>query len=377
MSVRHLPPVFMLLLSVSVAMGAEPTPEQTLLSAASAGNEARLRLLIDAGVDVNTVTDGWTALTRAAFSNRVDSVRLLLEAGADVTIGDSPPLEAAARSNNPEIVRMLIEHGATHTLCSAAGTGDVEALREFLAAGADVNAPGPVEGYAPLHLAAKNGHAEAIRLLIEAGATVDLRAKLGVTPLHEAVVRRKLHAAVALLEAGADIEAPVHGGWHFGTGSTCNRYRPLHVAASFGHPEMVRMLLDRGADPNGRAVIEGTREGPSGVGPPFELLEPPGLTPLHVAAYNAFLRYQWRKLGLTWEGMPEMLIAAGADVNARDGMGNTPLHRAAQGHLPRVKVLLDAGADPSIENEMGQTPVDVAQRHGREEIATALMGGGG
>ena len=86
-----------------------------------------------------------------------------------------------------------------------------------------------------------------------------------------------------------------------------------------------------------------------------------GATPLHWVAYTS-RRQQ--------ESIIELLIAHGADPNARDDFGQTPLHAAAfEGELRAVKLLLQAGADPSIQDMSSETPLDQAVARGHTEIA--------
>ena len=122
-------------------------------------------------------------------------------------------------------------------------------------------------------------------------------------------------------------------------------YSRLHLAAVLGRHEVVRMLLERGADVNARNRWQET--------------------PLHDAA---------------WQGHDEVvgvLLEKGADIHARDQWQETPLHDAAwQGHDEVVGVLLERGADIHARDQWQETPLHGAARNGREQVVGLLLGGG-
>src|SRR5688572_9554692 len=72
-------------------------------------------------------------------------------------------------------------------------------------------------------------------------------------------------------------------------------------------------------------------------------------------------------------GIAALLLAAGADPNARQQGGWTPLHAAAQnGDAALVRALLDHGAQSDVQNDDGRTPVSLAEEHGFSEVAALL-----
>jgi uncharacterized protein len=188
-------------------------------------------------------------------------------------------------------------------------------------------------------------------------ANRNTRDERGLSPAMHALYRGELKAAERLIpeepnvfEAAAfgltgrlkqllDAE-PTLAGAFSGDGFTA-----LHLAAFMGHPAAVRVLLERGANPN--AVATSAEIGP--------------VQPLHSAAATRQLE------------AARLLIVHGADVNARQAAGFTPLHEAAgNGDVALGRVLLEAGADPTARKDDSQTPSDVARERGHDVILALL-----
>lgn len=121
-------------------------------------------------------------------------------------------------------------------LNGAAIKGNVEKVRELLKAGLDPNQQALVSGETPLHYAARDGHAEVARALIEGGAYVDIRDAEGVTALLVAARFGHLNYAQVLVEAGADVNMADNSG-----------NSPLMYAARDSNEFLVGLLLDAGA----------------------------------------------------------------------------------------------------------------------------------
>ncbi len=126
-------------------------------------------------------------------------------------------------------------------LFDAVTNGDVERVRELLAAGADCDARDG-EGATALMLAAYAGNLAVVKTLIEAGADVNARGEGGWSPLMKAAHNAELDrgfadVAQALIDAGANVEAPIGFG-----------VRPLMLAAGYGETAVVDTLLRAGAD---------------------------------------------------------------------------------------------------------------------------------
>lgn len=127
------------------------------------------------------------------------------------------------------------------TLHDAAAAGDVGRVRALAAAGADCNAR-DADGATALMLAAHSGNLDMVRALIEAGADANARDERGWGALMKSVYNADLdrgfaEVAQALIDAGADIEAPIGYG-----------VRPLMLAAGYGEAAVVETLLAAGAD---------------------------------------------------------------------------------------------------------------------------------
>lgn len=195
---------------------------------------AKVRLLLDQGADVNKASRlGRTPLLVAAGTyGTLETVKLLLQKGAEVNVVDNrgfTPLNAAANVDNTEVAKLLIEKGANvnaktsvgivgTALTGAAHRGNLELTRLLLAHHADFNAisaendgnvkNGPVAfgNLTALHLAAANGSAAEVKLLLDAGAPVDPRDIRGMTPLMFAVSTDRPNPDIVrmLLAKGAD-----------------------------------------------------------------------------------------------------------------------------------------------------------------------------
>lgn len=179
----------------------------------------------------------------------------------------------------------------------------------------------------------------------------------GVSLLTMAIYARASQVVDALLEAG--VEPTIHEaaalGDTAGVRALATRDRTLlashapdgmtalHLAAHFGRRETAVALLNLGADP--AATMKNALAN----------------TPLHAAAAGGR------------DALVELLVQAGAPIDARDGFGNTPLMvAAANGLVASVKLLLARGADPSARNAEGKTARDFALARDEDEVASFL-----
>ena len=130
------------------------------------------------------------------------------------------------------------------------------------------------------------------------------------------------------------------------TRSRADGYSPLGLASFFKRGDVVKVLLERGAEPSVPSRDQ-------------------GFTPLHSAVAT--------DAGEATAEIVRLLLEAGADPNAKSNEGGTPLHSAAfTGDLEIAELLLAYGADPSATDPKGQTPLDIARDRRNVEVAALL-----
>ena len=285
-------------------------------------------------------------------------------------------------------------------LLDAAKNGNIEVVKQRLAAGADVQSRcTECEGTALSH-AASGGHIEIAELLIAAGADVNAKNDFGFTPLDNAEVYAGLQPRHATFDKLITDFIRKHGGK---SGESLKAEESIQIAAKSGNIKAVKQHLAAGVDVNakgsGDAFGFGAMMGGGGERTPLswatsgahkkvaELLiaegadvnakDEHGGTPLHQAA-------SWKK-----KEMVELLIAEGADVNAKKDRGMTPLHYAAWlgGNTETVVLLIAAGGDVNAKNMEGITPLGFAEqvidwqssetKVAKKEIADLLLKHGG
>ena len=162
--------------------------DNSLNLSARVGHKIIVKLLIADGADVNIKDEnGFTPLHSSASSGHDEIVELLIANGADVNAKEEEgqtPLDWAIRLNKTKTIVLLRKHGGKHgTIHGAALGDDIEAVKEFLAAGADVNVKDVFFRQTPLHNAAAEDHNEIAELLVAGGADVNAKGTIGVTPL--------------------------------------------------------------------------------------------------------------------------------------------------------------------------------------------------
>jgi ankyrin repeat protein len=211
-------------------------------------------LLLKAGAKVDTADDyGETPLTLACANGNAALVEKFLLAGADPNAAryyHETALMIAAASGNPQVVHELLAHGAKidavetrkgqNALIWAAAPANAEAVDVLLKAGANPNSASRA-GFSPLVFAAENGDVKSAASLISAGADVNYQVPGSGNLLLIAIMAKKPQVANMLIDKGALVTGKDRGG-----------NTALHLAAQLGDLEMVKRLISKGADVNAK-----------------------------------------------------------------------------------------------------------------------------
>ncbi|CAH8591301.1 unnamed protein product [Schistosoma turkestanicum] len=261
--------------------------------ASKEGRHDLLGQLLEAGADINARTKkGFTALHLAAKRGQVKVAKQLIQAQPKIVnaVGqnDLTPLHIATHYNRLPVVQLLLDNDAKvdcragngyTSLHMAAKQNHLDIATLLLAHESDqvqLANSSSRSGFTPLHLAAQEGHTDMVSLLLQHGADPNHQSKNGLAPLHLAAQEDHVPVAQILKSAGAEISpltragySPLHTACHFGqinmvrylldlpnapdiNQRTQMGFTPLHLAAQQCHSQVVRLLLEMGADSNVR-----------------------------------------------------------------------------------------------------------------------------
>ncbi|CAF1170221.1 unnamed protein product [Adineta steineri] len=257
-----------------------------------------------------TTKSGFTPLHIAAHYGNLEVAQLLIARGADVNYAASQnitPLHVASKWGKDNLVKLLLEKGA-----------QIDSKTK--------------DGLTPLHCAARSGHDQVVDLLLESGAPFGAKTKNGLSALHMAAQGDHVDAARILLYYKSTLVDDVSSDY----------LSALHVASHCGNYNVAKLLCERRADVNAKALN--------------------GFSCLHIACKKNRLK------------LVELLIANDADIEAKTESGLTSLHVAAfVGSHDIVVYLLQHGANIDAITIRGETPLHLAARNNQIDIVQTLL----
>ncbi len=355
---------------------ANPGGETALMTAARSGRIDAIRLLLDRGANVNAKDNehAQTALMWAVIENHSDAVKLLLDRGADInarttvtiTKGEYVPARPAAASGAGIIRQRALPtpNGGMTPLLFAVRDGNTDITRLLLDRGADVNLASG-NHTSPLIIALLNGQVGIATELLARGADPNAADDYHRAALFAAIDLRNfnhdkyddlptdgrdpLDLIKALIRKGADVNlrtdtVPVHGLMQFdGSWVNFDGQTSFVRAALSGDIEVMRLLLEAGANPN-IATTQGT-------------------TALMAASGINWIPGQtWSHSEADYVEAVKLCLDRGADVNAKNSLGLTAMHGAAnRGWESIIQILADHGSMLDPKDNEGRTPMTYAQ----------------
>lgn len=421
-----------------------------------------VQVLLDAGADLFLRDKNQaTALDVAFEKGHTGIAKTIRRAGGITHLDTKPFLKSAVSSGNTEMVGIITEHliengrkrnrsiysninynindfsyyatvddeiFGTSLLHVAAANGYIEIARHLVQAGAYVMARND-DRQTPIDLAREQGHdnlarmlasavalreaavagdGEKVEQLLAAGAPTDARDPDGATVLYRVVqaylepsdsVDGHMEVLKSLIEAGAKVDTITRWGrrWEKDGAYILSNSSPLHVAALAGQPDIVGLLVEAGKDVDGYLDFRNHRnthtalalaliENPNEVvamlliqaGANVDAADHGGTTPLHTVA----AMHENPAMSVN---IAEALINAGATINSQTvrtntlslGSGSTPLHTAASAnHVGMARLLIKYGARVNVKDDSDNAPLHLAIHGGHRELAKLLIESG-
>ncbi|HWF11853.1 MAG TPA: ankyrin repeat domain-containing protein, partial [Bryobacteraceae bacterium] len=334
--------------------------ETSLMVAARSGYPDVVEQLLNKGANPNAHgTRGQTALMWAVSQKHPAVVKVLLAHHADIKLKSDTWTDVMAVPPHGYLgYNKAVPHGAETALMFAARVGDLESAKLLVAAGANVN-DADAWGVSATVLAEHSGFSDLVAFLLDKGADPNL-ATAGFTALDEAIMRRDTKTVAALLDHGADANAPLKmwtptrrssEDWNFDpiiVGAS-----PYWLAARFTEPDVMQLLVKHGADP--KFVLHSDYVAEQGFG---QVQRKETATAL-MAATGIVRIKPWvetepfEREALTLETV-KLAVELGADLNTANTDGRTALDGAkALRYNSVIAYLTEKGAKPGTGNPAG------------------------
>lgn len=394
-----------------------------LLYAVYQGDLELVSALVNAGADVNHRNEyGASTMGEAAMLGDTGILQVLLQNGANADLANmegETPLMVVARAGNIEAANLLLDHGADinareqwggqTALMWAAAQSQSSMLKLLAERGADLdmkgfarlwdrtilNEPRPKDmnngGFSALHYAAREDCRECIVILADAGADLDATDPDRVSPLNLALINMHFDTALALIDAGADVNhwdifgrSPLYNAIDLNTMPVGGRPDIPSADMTTGY-DVARVLLDKGANPNMQLKLRPPYRNAifdRGADNPLSN----GATPLLRAARSAD------------NESVRLLLEHGALVDLPNAQGHTPLlvvsgiqwhaaptrgrFKTEEASIETLQLLLDAGADinaltgdPALRPDERSGETDRSQAMQRSGAARFFVGG--
>ncbi|KAJ0159961.1 putative ankyrin repeat protein [Colletotrichum tanaceti] len=371
--------------AMTAGLRAKPEPMViAMCQAAKSGDVGHLKGFVSQGVNINGQNDqGYTPLICAIRANQIQAVEFLVTSGADPSAKDSfggkkkPPLFHAAECGLVPVAELLIDSGADIKerswsgqpfFVEVANSDRLDVIKLFLARGCDPNTAA-ISGRTIFIHAVQAGSLPHMKLLRDFGADVNARDITGQPTLHMALGQNRMDMISFLLDHGADPNV---------TDLTGNAM--IVSALHKKKYDLVKLLLARGADPNatgimGKGLLWTTlqnKDMDDGVKADLvRALLQRGANPNEVDTWGESIMGLVVALGNT--ELLRTFLAHGGNPNKKIADDTFLLYAIGQGRHEDAKLLLTHGADANAADAKGRTPLGEALQSDSHALVLALL----